>query len=101
MSWPRSEFAGGRVINDGVGDLDVVLIGDAATRTVRAYDAGGLDFAAAAGSLQSVVANGEAWRVDEDSLVNANQRRLARLPGHVAYWFALSGFKPEAAFGGD
>ena len=100
-SWPLSEFAGGRVINDGVGDLDVVLIGDAATRTVRAYDAGGLDFAAAAGSLQSVVANGEAWRIEEDSLVNANQRRLARLPGHVAYWFALSGFKPEAAFGGD
>ncbi len=100
-SWPLSEFAGGRVINDGVGDLDVVLIGDAATRTVRAYDAGGLNFAAAAGSLQSVVANGEAWRVDEDSLVNANQRRLARLPGHVAYWFALSGFKPEAPFGGD
>ena len=36
-AWPLAEFAGGRVINAAVGDLPVVLVGDAATRTVRAY----------------------------------------------------------------
>ena len=40
-AWPLSTFEGGRVINDTLGDFEVVLIGEAATRTVRAYRAGG------------------------------------------------------------
>ena len=39
-AWPLSTFEGGRVINDTLGDFEVVLIGEAATRTVRAYRAG-------------------------------------------------------------
>ncbi len=100
-SWPLAAFAGGAVINDSVGDLDVVLIGDAATRTVRAYDADGRDFFAVDDRLDSVVADGETWEVGEDALVGADGRRLARLPGHVAYWFAQSGFKPGAEHFGD
>jgi hypothetical protein len=92
-AWPLSDFAGGKVINDTVGGLDVVLIGDAATRTVRAFDAGGRDFAAAAGDRERVVANGEAWRVEEEALIGPYGDRLARLPGHIAYWFAWSGFR--------
>ena len=34
-AWPLAAFEGGRVINDRVGALDVVLVGDAAGRTVR------------------------------------------------------------------
>jgi hypothetical protein len=100
-SWPLVAFAGGGVINDSVGDLDVVLIGDAATRTVRAYDAGGRDFVAAEGGLDGVVADGETWEVGEDALVRADGQRLARLPGHIAFWFAQSGFKPDAGHSGD
>ena len=44
-AWPLSAFEGGTVINDRLGDIPVVLIGDAATRTVRAYRAGGRTFA--------------------------------------------------------
>ena len=36
-AWPLALFEGGAVINDRAGILDVVLIGDAATRTVRAF----------------------------------------------------------------
>ncbi len=100
-SWPLAAFAGGAVINDSVGDLDVVLIGDAATRTVRAYDADGRDFIVVDDRLDSVVADGETWEVGEDALVGADGQRLARLPGHVAYWFAQSGFKPGAEHFGD
>ena len=46
QAWPLTDFDGGRVINAAVGDLPVVLIGDAATRTVRAYESGGRGFAA-------------------------------------------------------
>ncbi|MCH7929550.1 MAG: DUF3179 domain-containing protein [Proteobacteria bacterium] len=100
-AWPLSDFEGGRVINDAVGDLDVVLIGDSASRTVRAYDARGRDFSAAGDDLESVVAGGEIWRVEEEALVGANGDRLPRLPGHIAYWFAWSGFKAAAPLSGN
>jgi hypothetical protein len=44
-AWPLTAFAGGAVINDAVGQRRVVLVGDAAARTVRAYDRGALSFA--------------------------------------------------------
>ncbi len=90
-----------RLINDSVGDLDVVLIGDAATRTVRAYEAGGGDFAMAANRPESLVADGEIWRVEEEALAGPNGERVARLPGHIAYWFAWCGFKAGAPLFGN
>ncbi len=95
MAWPLTRFEGGRVINDAVGDIDVVLIGDAATRTVRAYEAGGRDFVAGYEDL-ALLADGEAWRIEEESLIGPDDARLARLPGHIAFWFAWSGFSDGA-----
>jgi hypothetical protein len=79
------------VINAEVGDLPVVLVGDAATRTVRAYEAGNREFAAGSDTA-TLVADGQSWRIEEDALVNAEGVRLPRLPGHIAYWFAWQGF---------
>jgi hypothetical protein len=100
-AWPLSLFAGGKVVNDTVVDLDVVLIGEAETRTVRAYDAKGRDFEAVAGSLDEVTAEGKAWKVTEDALVGPAGERLPRLAGHIAYWFAWQGFKPKAGLSGN
>jgi Protein of unknown function (DUF3179) len=88
-AWPLDAFEGGRMINDS--DLDVVLIGDAATRSVRAYRAGGRTFAAG-GDSAVVQADGQDWRIEESALVGPNGLRLARLPGHIAYWFAWQDF---------
>jgi len=90
-AWPLSLFEGGAVINDRAGVLDLVLIGDAATRTVRAYRSEGLTFQRAANAHQ-VLHGGEVWQVTEDALVGPGGRALSRLPGHVAYWFAWSGY---------
>ena len=100
-AWPLTAFEDGAVINDSVGPLDVVLIGDASTRTVRAYGAGGRDFAAVADQADSVIADGVTWTVNEDALVGAGGQRLERLAGHIAYWFAWQGFKPDAPVYGD
>jgi hypothetical protein len=89
-AYPLDAFAGGRVINDRVGFQDVVLVGDAATRTVRAYDAGGADFANAGEDRLS--GPGGIWRVEEEQLTGPNGQRLARLPGHIAYWFGWQSF---------
>jgi hypothetical protein len=90
-AWPLSLFEGGAVINDRAGVLDLVLIGDAATRTVRAYRSEGLTFEKGA-RADEVMQGWERWRVTEDALVAPSGRTLARLPGHVAYWFAWSGY---------
>lgn len=79
-AWPLAAFAGGRVINDRVGDLNVVLIGDAATRTVRAYARG--DMKLTAEDLHA------RWQIGEDALTGPNGDVLPRIAGHVAYWFA-------------
>ena len=100
-AWPLTAFKGGKVINDTVGDLDVVLIGDAVTRTVRAYHADGRDFSAVAVGLDKIEAEGKRWRVEEDALRGPDGEQLARLPGHIAYYFAWSGFKTGAPLYGD
>lgn len=99
-AWPLALFEGGRVINDRVGVLDIVLIGDAHSGSVRAYRAGGYEFETLAGDNIRLVANGREWRVEEASLVASNGERLSRLPGHLAYWFAWSSYLAGAELGG-
>jgi len=88
-AWPLARFTGGAVINDRVGLLDVVLVGDAATRTVRAYERAGHSFTAAADTLTA--ADGT-WTIAEDALHGPAGQSLPRLPGNLAYWFAWNGY---------
>ncbi|MEM1384370.1 MAG: DUF3179 domain-containing protein [Pseudomonadota bacterium] len=90
-AWPLKAFDGGKVINDHVAGLNVVLVGDTHGRTVRAYDSQGLDFRAG-GDGREVVADGAIWRVTEAALVASDGRKAPRVAGHVAYWFAWDGY---------
>ena len=90
-AWPVTAFEGGRVINDRVADLNVVLIGDRLGRTVRAYDRGTLSFAATDDPAR--VTTGDAvWTVEEEALTGPGGARAPRVAGHVAYWFAWDGY---------
>ena len=91
-AWPLAAFEGGRVINDRIGRRDIVLIGDAATRSVRAYDRGDRTFEAGIGDGALRGPDGGLWRIEESALVGPDGTRLDRLPGHVAYWFAWDGY---------
>jgi hypothetical protein len=95
-AWALSLFDGGAVVNDIAGSSSVVLIGDSATRTVRAYASKGRKFTAAADNTDIVQADGIDWRVTEDALVPAEGEPLERLAGHIAFWFAWQNFKPDA-----
>ena len=90
-AWPLEVFKDGAVINDAVGPRKVVLIGDTATRSVRAYDRGERRFAATA-TRNRLRGPGGLWKVEEDMIVGPDGTRLARVPGHVAYWFAWDGY---------
>ncbi len=89
-AWPLARFAGGAVINDQVGLIDVVLVGEAETRTIRAYESGGRVFTGA-GETTLRAADGD-WAITEDALVGPGGKGLPRIPGHVSYWFAWDGY---------
>ena len=90
-AWPITAFEGGRVINDRVGALHVVLIGDRLGRTVRAYDSDGLTFGP--GDGPATVRQGiDTWKVTEEFLEGPGGARLPRVAGHIAYWFAWDGY---------
>lgn len=96
-AWPLSAFADQRVINDGMLETNLVLIGDAATRTVRAYERGDLVFRQDGNVLVS--GDGQVWQIGEDGLTSGDGQQLARVAGHVAYWFAWNGYLgAESAF---
>ena len=90
-AWPIEAFTGGAVINDRVGQRQVVLVGDAATRTVRAYDRGGRSFEAAEDASQLKSGSGY-WQIGEEALTGPDGTKLPRVPGHIAYWFAWNGY---------
>jgi hypothetical protein len=97
-AWPLQGFAPGRVINDRVGLLEVVVFGDAATRTVRAYERRGHRFAVGA-TGDELNEDGRIWKVTEAALVAPSGETLPRLPGHLAYWFAWVGNFEAATLG--
>lgn len=90
-AWPISAFEKNSVINDSVGVRGVVLIGDAATRTVRAYDRNEMTFAAT-DRADRVTGPGGTWSVTEDALIGPDGAKLGRVPGHISYWFAWDGY---------
>lgn len=99
-AWPLEAFAGGKVINDKVGFLDVVLVGNTESRNIRAYESGGRKFQAG-GDANHLMSDDGAWRVTETALMGPKGVSLPRLPGHIAYWFAWAGYFEDAALGGS
>jgi hypothetical protein len=71
------------------------VIGDADTRSARAYERGGLEFARRNGALVSN--DGVVWTPGEEALMAPDGRSLPRVAGHVAYWFAWDGYLGDAA----
>ena len=94
-AWPLALFAGGAVLHDSVGLVDVVLVGNAEAEEVRAYEAEGRRFTQPAPGLLRDPAGD--WTIEEALLRGPGGRTLARLPGHVAYWFAWAGYFPDTA----
>ncbi len=88
-AWPISAFENESVINDRVGLSNVVLIGDASTRTVRAYHRCDTSFS---GDSNHLYHADERWQITESALLGPNGQQLSRIAGHVSYWFAWDGY---------
>ena len=90
-AWPLTKFENGKVLNDRIGDLQITLIGDAKTRTVRAYLREDVVIKATDNPTM-VMAGNVPMKVTEDALIAEDGSRFERLPGHIAFWFAWQGF---------
>ncbi len=90
-AWPVESFRDKHVVNDSVGFVDIVVVGDAATRTVRAYRRDGRSFAAGA-KPGEIVEGGRTWTIAEENLLGPAGEKLPRVAGHVAFWFAWAGY---------
>ena len=97
-AWPLTSFTGGRVINDRIGTVNLVVVGDAASRSVRAYRSGGRQFEKLNDDLKLIAHNGQSWKVSESDLIGPDGETLSRLPGHLPYWFAWSNYLEKADF---
>jgi hypothetical protein len=79
------------VINDRVGISNIVLVGDAAGRTVRAYERGETEFSKSPAAGTLISGAGE-WTISEEHLTGPKGERFGRVAGHIAYWFAWDGY---------
>ncbi|MEJ6396525.1 DUF3179 domain-containing protein [Yoonia sp. 208BN28-4] len=94
-AWPLQAFTDRRIINDGMLDTPLVLIGDPDTRSVRAYERGALQFQQSDGGLAAN--DGTTWQVTEAALIGPDGTQLARVAGHIAYWFAWDSYVGAAS----
>ena len=103
-AYPVSALQQARVVNDVLGDTDIVVISSASTQAARAYERQGREFALTASDagqaiVPTVLADsaGALWTVTEEALVSERDPSLtlARLPTHMAFWFGWYSFHPD------
>ena len=92
-AWPLKQFETPQAINDSIGIIPIVIIGNAATKTVRAYRSEGKKFILTKDN--KLITDNQEWEITEKELIGPDKQTLARLPGHIAYWFAWSGYFPD------
>jgi len=94
-AYPLEAVLSAGIVNDLLGGVEVVLLGDAKSGAVRAYQRHGQTFSGSA--LAPVDADGASWRITENALQpdGGDGEALERLPGHVAFWFGWYGAYPE------
>ena len=100
-AWPIGRVVQARIVQDRIGEVDLVLIGDPESGAVRAYRREGRSFQAGAAPSELRDETGRAWKITEESLVPSGEgaAALPRLPGVVAFWFGWYGFFPETEVG--
>ncbi|MEO1363984.1 MAG: DUF3179 domain-containing protein [Pseudomonadota bacterium] len=94
-AWPLKAFESRGLVNDGIADTPLVLLGDADKRAVRAYERGQRSFAPEGGKLKDQ--DGTLWTVTEEALIGPDGTQLPRVAGHISYWFAWDNYMGDAA----
>ena len=92
-----------RVVNDIVGDREIVVVASSASSDVRVFERAGHTFAIESGDEDTAVPRsliddgGARWELRDDSLVNTldETQALSRVPSNVSFWFGWFAFHPD------
>ena len=92
-----------RVVNDTLGEANVVVLASEISQAAKAYERFDREFSRTEGDastgvpMQLVDKSGQVWDVTEEALVNASDssQTLPRIPTHSSFWFGWFAFYPD------
>jgi hypothetical protein len=98
-AYPLSILEKELVVNDTLARQNLVVIYDEGGLGARAYERAERRFISASNGTSGVILDesGVEWQLTEAALVSPDGTQLARLPGHMAYWFGWFSFYPQTA----
>ena len=102
-AYPVSVLQVERVVNDTLGETNVVVLGSEISQAAKAYERGDQEFSRVEGDastgvpMKLVDKNGHVWDVTEEALVNTSDssQTLPRIPTHASFWFGWYAFYPD------
>lgn len=96
-AYPLQALADELVVNDVHAEQNLVIIHEDGGHGARAYERDNHTFTSASDETTRMLIdeNGTQWEVTDNSLISTNGDKLARLPGHMAYWFGWFSFYPR------
>ena len=108
-AYPVQSIQMERVVNDTLGDANVVVLASEISPASKVYERGEIEFFRAdddtsTGVPMTVVdESGAVWNVTEDALVNASDssQTLRRIPTHMSFWFGWYAFYPDTLLYGS
>jgi hypothetical protein len=102
-AYPLSVLKEELVVNDTLAGQDLVVIQEDGGHGARAYQRGEHTFTAASADTATLLLDegGSSWQVTESALISEAGEELARLPGHMAYWFGWYSFYPGTLIYGE
>ena len=90
-----------RVVNDAIGDLEIVILASSISSDTRVFERGGRQFAlnpdAPTPAVPKTVIDedGQVWQVSDTGLTGPDGETLDRLPSYVSFWFGWHAFHPD------
>jgi len=92
-----------RVVNDTLGDTNIVVLASQISQAAKVYERGNHEFSRVDGDdstgvpMTIVDESGTVWEVTEDALVSTadSTQTLPRIPTHMSFWFGWFAFYPD------
>ena len=100
-AFPIKDLNEVRVVNDAIGDTEIVILASSISSDARVFERKGRQFALnpdeqTAAIPQTVVDDdGQVWQVSDTGLTGPDGETLDRLPSYVSFWFGWYAFHPD------
>jgi hypothetical protein len=108
-AYPVDRVAKQGVIDDELGGRAIVIVADPGadpkSRTIRVYERGDRAFIRSGHAFLGANfvndENGHPWKIDEESLVATDGKKVPRLPGRLTNWAGWAAAYPQAGIYGE